>query len=241
MFEYMNNGVEKTSGDQLSEKAFRWVKANRSIIVNRFATPKEFQSDSYPTSVFMAGSPGAGKTEISIRLVSRFKNKPVLIDADEIRKICPGYNGQNAHLFQRAATKGVHELYTYALKHNYNLILDGTFAYYNVRKNLDRSLNKERRVEIFFIYNDLLQAWEFVKEREANERRKVTKDIFIRSYFDSLENIRKEKEYYGSSLQLNVVIKNLDSDEDIVALDVDSVDEFDLSPYTESELYKLLI
>jgi UDP-N-acetylglucosamine kinase len=226
---------------QLTEKAYRWLKSNKSKIINRFANSAEFHAETHPTSIFMAGSPGAGKTEFSRQLITKFTQKPVLIDADEIRKECPGYNGENAHIYQRAATKGVHELYTHALRKKFNLILDGTFGYSKVRENIERSIKKGRKVEVFFIYNDLLQAWEFVKVREEDERRRVTKDVFIDTYFKSVENIRSEKAHFGSSIQLNVIVKNLDTEEDQIKLDVKHIDDFDLCPYTKDELHKLLV
>ncbi|MBI3255577.1 MAG: zeta toxin family protein [Candidatus Andersenbacteria bacterium] len=115
--------------------------------------------------MFMAGSPGAGKTEVSKRLLSRFEQKPLRIDADEIRTLMPGYVGANACLFQKAATKGVHILYDLALEKSYNAILDGTFAYYDVLQNIQRSLDRGRKVEIFFVYQSPYHAWGFTKKR----------------------------------------------------------------------------
>ena len=82
-----------------------------------------------------------GGTCFSKRLISHFKQKPIRIDADEIRAMCEGYTGCNAHIFQKAATKGVNILYDYALKNNLNVILDGTFAYGSSLENIERSLN----------------------------------------------------------------------------------------------------
>ncbi|MDQ1299456.1 MAG: Zeta toxin protein, partial [Patescibacteria group bacterium] len=37
--------------------------------------------------------------------IKRFADAPIRIDADEIRSFCPGYDGANASLFQKAANK----------------------------------------------------------------------------------------------------------------------------------------
>ena len=105
------------------------------------------------------------------------------IDADEIRVICPGYTGTNAHLFQKAANKGVNLLYDHALHNNINCIMDSTFAYGGASKNIERSLKYSRRVEIWFVYQDPVRAWEFTKAREAREARRVSKDVFIKTFF----------------------------------------------------------
>ena len=124
---------------QRSEKAFFWIKANQQKLIKQFTDDSEYSADLQPTTLFMAGSPGAGKTEFSKRLVARFSQKPIRIDADEIRSICEGYSGQHAHIFQKAARKGVHILYDYALKKNINVILDGTFAYSEALENIQRA------------------------------------------------------------------------------------------------------
>ena len=114
---------------KLSEEAFRWIKINYKKVIQKFADTTEYAADELPTTLFMAGSPGRRENgNIKTTHSSASKQKPIRIDADEIRTLCPGYAGNNAHVFQNAATKGVHILYDYALKNNINAILDGTFC-----------------------------------------------------------------------------------------------------------------
>lgn len=105
----------------------------------------------------------------------KFEDIPMRIDADEIRAFCPGYSGTNAHVFQDAANKGVNILYDHALENSINCILDGTFAYADVVQNIERSLKRARRVEIWFVYQDPKTAWAFTKAREVVESRRVAK------------------------------------------------------------------
>jgi UDP-N-acetylglucosamine kinase len=109
---------------QLEAEAFEYIKKNRKALIEKFAPPDICRPVANPISLFMAGSPGAGKTEVSIGLVKQFKDMPIRIDADEIRKICKGYAGLNAHVFQKAANKGVNMLFDYSLNKKINLILD---------------------------------------------------------------------------------------------------------------------
>src|SRR3989344_1771087 len=95
----------------LEEKAFEAIKKNSSNLIKKFADPEKYKSVLKPVSLFMAGSPGAGKTEVSKGLIKRFEVSPIMIDADEIRKLCDGYTGDNAHIFQKAANKGVNILF----------------------------------------------------------------------------------------------------------------------------------
>ena len=59
---------------KIQEDAFEWVKQHKKDLFLKFANPAFYPQDLYPTTVFMAGSPGAGKTEFS----KNFR-KPILL------------------------------------------------------------------------------------------------------------------------------------------------------------------
>ena len=90
---------------KIQADAFDWIKKHKKDLFLKFADISLYEQDPYPTTVFMAGSPGAGKTEFSRRLAELFKQKPVIIDADEIRKIIPGYVGKKAFFFKKRQQK----------------------------------------------------------------------------------------------------------------------------------------
>lgn len=52
--------------DSIEDLAFKWVKSNRSKIIRKFCISSVYPSYDKPTLLFMAGAPGAGKTEYSI-------------------------------------------------------------------------------------------------------------------------------------------------------------------------------
>ncbi len=205
---------------RLEEMVIEFVKRNKKEILNRFCPQAICYAVINPRSLFMAGSPGAGKTEISERLTGRFKDMPVRIDADEIRSMCPGYSGTNAHVFQKVANKGVNFLYDYALKKEINCIMDGTFAYGGASENIERSLHRGRRTEIWFVYQDPMRAWEFTKAREAREARRISKEVFIRAFFESRKNAQMVKEHFDKNVELNILIKDYKSDTDDIQLNV---------------------
>lgn len=225
---------------KIEDKAFEWIKSNKQTLCSIFANIDEYIEDPFPTSIFMAGSPGAGKTEWSRRLAEIFKQKPVIIDADEIRKLIPGYFGKNAYLFQKAANKGVNILYDEARKKNFNIILDGTFAYGGALENIENSLRHNRNVEIYFIYQDPLLSWSFTKEREKREKRNVPKDVFIKTYLKSVENVSKAKEKFGSKIKLNIVIKDFDKGLDSLELNKEKVENYIPKMYTKEDLERIL-
>ena len=51
----------------------KWVKSHSRELIEKFVNAQGCFPDPWPTTLFMAGSPGAGKTEISKRLLARFK------------------------------------------------------------------------------------------------------------------------------------------------------------------------
>lgn len=226
---------------KLAEAAVRWVKSHHKDLIEKFADPSEYSADARPTTLFMAGSPGAGKTEISKRFVSRFQQKPIRIDADEIRTMCPEYVGQNAHVFQKAATKGVHILYDYAHEKNINVILDGTFAYQKAMENIQRSLEHGRKVEIFFVYQDPFQAWDFTKKREAIEHRRVSKQAFVDSFFKSQMNVNQAKITFGSKIELNLIIKDFEKDLEQLEINVENIDPYIKKAYSREHLEQHLL
>lgn len=226
---------------RLSEEAFEWVKKNERMLVEKFASLEEYEVDLAPVSLFMAGSPGAGKTEVSKRLLQRFDKKPVRIDADEIRVMCPGYRGGNSHVFQRAASRGVNMLYSHALYESLNLILDGTFAYRDVETNIRRSLDKQRKVEVYFVYQDPLVAWWFTKEREKSEGRRVPKAAFIDTFLRSRENVRAIKQMFGDRVELNLVVKDVEKGYEYPEPDVVDIDQHLPMIYTRSNLESILL
>lgn len=226
---------------QLEGEALDYIKSHSQLVIDTFASQSIAVIS--PVSLFMAGSPGAGKTEVSRALMGQFTTLPIRIDADEIRALCPGYTGTNAHLFQKAATKGVNILYDFALHNNRHLILDGTFAYGNAIQNIERSIKKGRTTELWFVYQDPLKAWEFTQARESTECRHVSRDIFISAFLRAQENTKSAKDTFGEQLVLNMLIKNVDNSNGKLYLNIQAaeLDRFLGAPYTQDKLEKILI
>lgn len=228
---------------KIEAEAFGYVRAHSKELILQFAPVDICHQVTKPVSLFMAGSPGAGKTEVSKGFIRRFTDTPIRIDADEIRSFCPGYNGANASLFQKAANKGVNILYDYALKNDINCIVDGTFAYAGAEENIQRSLKHGRRVQLWFVYQDPIRAWEFTRAREIKESRRVTKDVFIRAFIESRKNAIKVKNLFGNDLELNLLTKNYVDGEEHIRLNITAT-ELDQSTdgvYSEDALTTLLV
>ena len=223
-----------------SEKAKEFIKKNKDLLFEKFASSKIYQPNENPISLFMAGSPGAGKTEYSKRFIERFDSNIVRIDADEIREIIPQYNGANSDVVQGAASIAVDILYSYTLKNKYDLLLDGTFAKFDIAyRNIERSINKNREVAIHYIYQDPLVAWEFTKKREKLEGRRVPKKIFIESFLNAKNNVVKIKSIFKDDIKVYLVIKDYSNSIKESYLDV-HIDSYLKTKYSERKLNEML-
>lgn len=90
---------------EVIERAKIFARTLAKELVPEMTNTDMYPPDLNPVSVFMAGSPGAGKTEASKALLNDIEGedrKTVCIDPDELRSLFPEYSGDNAALFQPA-------------------------------------------------------------------------------------------------------------------------------------------
>ena len=230
----------------ISDEAISFIKSHRKELVDRFCRLSDYPRSLNPFTMFMAGCPGAGKTEFSKSIIPELQKRDpehriVRIDADEIRLMIPQFNGKNSHKVQAASAIGVEKIFDHVQDHGQNCIVDGTFAKYNIaHKNIVRSLNKSRKVGIFLLYQEPLIAWDFTKKRDAIEKRNIPKDAFIESFFASKDNVIKIKAEFGNKIELNVIIKNGANEAGKMLFNVPTVDKKLGAGYTMGSLRKLL-
>lgn len=227
----------------LSKEAAQFIRRSKKELITNFADLKKHPQDVKPASVFMAGSPGAGKTEFSKNLIKELGDGVVRIDPDEIRSMLPIeiYNGKNAHLFQNAVSIGTDELFNFVLKNKQNFILDGTMASLEVaKKNLSKTLSLRDYVEIYYIYQDPVVAWKFTQDREALEGRNISKEAFINAFVSSKENVSALKGLFGDKVRLNLVIKDYTNGVGKIKLDIEKLDSHLEKFYTKEQLDQLL-
>lgn len=62
---------------RIADEALLFAKANRREIAKRLTDNSIYVPEEYPVSIFMAGSPGAGKTEASLEFLARFEARSV--------------------------------------------------------------------------------------------------------------------------------------------------------------------
>jgi UDP-N-acetylglucosamine kinase len=206
----LNQATPTTEEAVLVEEATRWAKANRKVFAANFTSTDKFPGERVPVALFMAGSPGAGKTEASRALV-RELGGGLRIDPDEFRQSIPGYTGANSWVVHRAVSYLVEAVLDRAFRQSQSFLLDGTLSSYDVAdKNVSRCLNKNRDVQIIYVYQEPLLAWHFVQAREVHEGRNIPADQFVHQFFASRECVEKLKVRYNKAIKIDVLLKNTD-------------------------------
>jgi UDP-N-acetylglucosamine kinase len=200
----------------ISRKAEEFARENRNSIAKELTDKSKFVPETNPISVFMAGSPGAGKTEFSKSLIEILEedneHKVVRIDADDLRGRMPGYTGKNSYLFQTAVSLIVERVHDFVLDNKQTFLLDGTLSNYNkAADNISRSVSKGRLVLVFYVYQTPQVAWKFTQAREAAEGRNIPKAVFIDQFLASRETIEKIHTNFTDKVVVYLVKKNFET------------------------------
>lgn len=237
--------LELTSEEkQIEEEALVFAREHKKEIARRLTDPNRFIPEDDPVSVFMAGSPGAGKTEASIELLATVEvdgTEILRIDPDDLRHEFPNYNGGNSWLFQKGVSVLVEKIHDLALKRKQSFLLDGTLSQYQKSENnINRSLKQGRMVQILYVYQDPMLAWEFVTSREILEGRRIQPEHFIEQYFAARNVVNQLKKKFGSELKVDLLLKNTDNTHRLYKAGVDRIDNHIPEKYTPADLRKLL-
>lgn len=242
----MNDG-----GEKISEESYEYIKTHENEVIRRFAGNYEDFGEGRVT-VLMAGAPGSGKTEFSRCLVREQFGEDsrliVRIDPDEIRTWLPTYIKGKAELFNTATNKAVEILvdHCYDKKHDKSFLLDGTLSNLEVAKrNIDRALKRNRKVQIFFVYKDPIAAWGFTQKREKVEGRNIPIEEFVNQYFASMANINSLKAEYGKNVQVDLVRLETENkqpkmDDYKFEFNVTNIDGYVQKKYSKKNLMRML-
>lgn len=225
--------------DQIIEKAIKEAKKLKKLIAKQMVD--ELPQEESAVSVFMAGSPGAGKTETARTMIRSFKSdygvNLVHIENDELRKEFEDYNGINSPLFQKPATLLVEAIHDRALKRDVSFILDSTLASFDKAKdNIERSLKRGRYVLIIFVYQEPEQAWCLVKAREVVEGRRVPEEVFVNQFIESQSVVSRLKRMFGDQIDIIFIEKNIDGNNERPHFNVTDIDALLRKKYNRETL-----
>ena len=225
----------------IKDKALVYAKKNKKVIARRLTSVEFYLPEENPVSVFMAGSPGAGKTEASKALMEKIDGDVLRIDPDELRLEFDEYDGSNSWLFQPAVSILVEKLHDFVLKQKQSFLLDGTLSNYDIaEKNISRSLSKNRFVQILYVYQQPESAWSFVLKREKVEGRRILPQHFIEQYFAARKVVNQLKRQFGKDIQVDLLLKENDGSNRLYKAGIDCIDNHVIEKYTREEIEQIL-
>ncbi|EJE8564153.1 zeta toxin family protein [Vibrio parahaemolyticus] len=225
--------------EQITEKAIKEAKKLKKKLAKEMVD--HLPQEESAVSVFMAGSPGAGKTETARNMIKTFKKQSgvdlVHIENDELRKVFEDYDGINSPLFQRPATLLVEAIHDRALKRDVSFILDSTLSSLEKAKdNIQRSLKRNRYVLIIFVYQEPEQAWCLVKAREIVEGRRVPEEVFVNQFMESQRVVSELKKLFQDQVDIIFIEKNIDGRNERPHFNVSDIDALLRKKYNRESL-----
>jgi hypothetical protein len=191
------------SDEEIIKESINYLNKNKKDFLKAYS--KNIEPSTDKMAIFTAGMSGVGKTELATFLTESNPNL-LHIDTDEIREFFRpiGYNGQNSNLYQKVASRGFSELFSFSLKKSFSLIMDSNFANIEVAVlNIRRLLKKSYRIEILYLYDYPELCYEYATRREMVTHRKVPKDVFARSNINSYRTVVQIKELFREQVTLN--------------------------------------
>ena len=229
---------------EIESASIEYAKKHKKEIAQELTNVGKFPPDAIPVSVFMAGSPGAGKTESSQRLIERLTgdgHSVLRIDPDELRSQFDTYTGKNSTLFQAATSILVDKMQDFAIEQKQSYVFDGTLTnLQRARENIQRCIGHDRVVQILYVYQDPLQAWKFVQAREVRDGRVIPWESFVEKYFSARENVNTLKREFGAKIRVDLIVKNIDGSDFRYKENIDVIDSHIPESYTQATLGELI-
>lgn len=226
----------------IEKQATDFVKKHQKEIIKQFIG--DVQPVAKPISIFMAGSPGAGKTEFSTHLINEIlgaKDKIVRIDPDAIRIWLPQYIPGKAELFQGSVSTAVNKLHDYVKSKSYSFLLDGTFSKLDrARNNIQLSLDKGRPILIQYVVQPPEVAWGFTQDRERVDGRNIRKEDFIEEFIAARDTVSTIKKEFGDKVQVDLIERNLKTKKYDITFNIDNLDRYLPKKYSKEDLERLI-
>lgn len=163
------------------DDAKKWVKnkKNQQEVVDKFF--KNYKVSQQKMAVFMAGIPGAGKTEFAENTIKLAMPSLVPVEHDKLVEYIKGYLPENYYNFRSAGNVLVTRIFRDCLKNNYPILFDGTLSQDKGYKNIELCLKKGYRVTVIYIVQDAQKAWELTQARELVKKRAIERSGFMQT------------------------------------------------------------
>lgn len=128
---------------------------------------------------FMAGIPGAGKTELAKGLQGSPHGDFTVIEHDKLVEHIDDYKPENYYEFRTAGSTLVTKLFEHCLKNGYSFVFDGTLSHDNGYRNIKKTLDNGFSVIVLYVHQDIASAWKLTQDRELVKMRAIERVGFI--------------------------------------------------------------
>ncbi len=161
------------------EEAKKWVKdkTNQDKVAAKFF--KEHRSVPAKVAFFMAGIPGAGKTEFTQNTIREDTPELIPIEHDQLVEYIKGYRPEAYYNYRKAGSALVTRIFNDCLKNGYAFVFDGTLSHENGHRNINKCLKKGYRVIVVYIVQEANAAWELTQARELVKKRSIERKGFV--------------------------------------------------------------
>ena len=164
--------------DERHIRAWAKDKHNQKLVVDTLFSSYKPQRNK--VAIFMAGIPGAGKTEFATNTLMAIPGF-MPIEHDALVEYIHGYEPANYYSFRSAGSTLVTKVFENCLKEGYDFIFDGTLTSDQSHHNIQKTLAKGYKVNIMYILQDRTAAWELTQARELVKKRSIEPDGFVKS------------------------------------------------------------
>ncbi len=156
-----------------------WVKDK----INQNKVVKQFFADNKPhnhkLAFFMAGIPGAGKTEFTQNTIKEESPELISIEHDQLVEYIDGYRPEDYYKYRKAGSVLVTRIFSECLKHDYGFVFDGTLSHENGARNINKCLKHGYQVIVVYISQASSAAWELTQARELVRNRAIERSGFV--------------------------------------------------------------
>lgn len=160
---------------------------------------KYCHNDTFIPVIFLAGAPGAGKTE----WIESFPDIEhyIILDTDLYRSLFAGYTGSNASDYHQYASRVMDRMYSFCMKNSYNMIVDGTFSNpQKAEENIAQCKKRQLAFSIILVMQDPIISYLYTKKREQEKLRNVPTEVFIEKFYRSIEVVKVIHSQYPQAL-----------------------------------------
>jgi predicted ABC-type ATPase len=161
------------------DQAKQWVKdkLNQQKFLATFF--QQHQPSQHKVAFFMAGIPGAGKTEFAQNAIREASPELIPIEHDQLVEFIHGYKPEEYYRYRKAGSTLVTLLFEACLKQGYAFIFDGTLSHENGIRNINKCLKNDYDVIVVYVVQAPELAWELTKARELVKKRSIERDGFV--------------------------------------------------------------